>query len=66
MAATGLATQFPGPGLRNPNRYVTGHNAEGEAVFVKVTKFRFPCVTRFSSFETSSNMSRRTMVITAT
>jgi hypothetical protein len=31
-----LATGFPAPGLRNPNRYITGHNSEGEAVFLQV------------------------------
>ncbi|KAF7960444.1 hypothetical protein EAE96_000125 [Botrytis aclada] len=30
-----LATEVPAPGLRNPNRYITGHNNEGEAVFLQ-------------------------------
>ncbi|KAI5918411.1 hypothetical protein F4810DRAFT_692198 [Camillea tinctor] len=29
-----LCTGFPAPGLREPNRYITGHNSEGEAVFL--------------------------------
>jgi quercetin dioxygenase-like cupin family protein len=28
-------TGFPGPGLRNPFRYITGHNERGEPVFLQ-------------------------------
>ncbi|KAK7972189.1 cupin [Apiospora saccharicola] len=35
MPTTTLATGFPGPGLRSPSRYITGHNSKGEAVFIQ-------------------------------
>ncbi|KAI3327609.1 hypothetical protein HD806DRAFT_549539 [Xylariaceae sp. AK1471] len=35
MPAPGLCTEFPAPGLRNPIRYITGHNAHGDSVFVQ-------------------------------
>ena len=31
-----LCTGFPAPGLRDPFRYITGHNSKGEAVFLQV------------------------------
>lgn len=36
MSTSGPCTEFPAPGLRVPNRYVSGHNAKGEAVFLQV------------------------------
>lgn len=36
MANSNLTTDFPVPGLRDPLRYITGHNSEGEAVFLQV------------------------------
>ncbi|KAI0154650.1 hypothetical protein GGR57DRAFT_502398 [Xylariaceae sp. FL1272] len=35
MATSGLCTEFPAPGLRDPMRYITGHNAEGDSVFLQ-------------------------------
>ncbi|ORY71067.1 uncharacterized protein BCR38DRAFT_358122 [Pseudomassariella vexata] len=34
MSTSGPCTEFPAPGLRNPNRYITGHNEKGESVFL--------------------------------
>lgn len=36
MANSVRATEFPAPGLRNPSRYITGHNSQGDAVFLQV------------------------------
>lgn len=36
MSEPVLCTEFPAPGLRNPNRYITGHDADGKAVFLQV------------------------------
>ncbi|KAI1125347.1 hypothetical protein F5Y10DRAFT_268174 [Nemania abortiva] len=33
--ASGLCTEFPAPGLRNPIRYITGHNSRGDSVFLQ-------------------------------
>lgn len=41
MSAPVLATDFPVPGLRNPLRYITGHNSQGDAVFLKVMLARY-------------------------
>lgn len=35
MSTSGPITSFPAQGLRNPSRFVTGHNAAGESVFVR-------------------------------
>ena len=35
MSISGPCTDFPAPGLRDPFRYITGHDAEGNAVFVQ-------------------------------
>lgn len=35
MSTSGPITEFPAPGLRDPFRYITGHDAEGNAVFVQ-------------------------------
>ncbi|KAK8044417.1 hypothetical protein PG993_004441 [Apiospora rasikravindrae] len=35
MASSGLCTEFPAPGLRNPFRYITGHDEKGEPVFLQ-------------------------------
>ncbi|KAI1433781.1 cupin domain-containing protein [Xylaria sp. CBS 124048] len=35
MSTSGPCTDFPAPGLRDPFRYMSGHNAKGESVFVK-------------------------------
>jgi len=35
MTTTGPCTTFPAPGLRMPNRYISGHNNEGEAIFLQ-------------------------------
>lgn len=61
MANSIRATEFPAPGLRNPFRYITGHNAKGDAVFLQV---RIPLytVTRVHL----SDMARRTMATTVT
>ncbi|CVK95982.1 uncharacterized protein FMAN_16143 [Fusarium mangiferae] len=34
MATSGRCTEFPAPGLRNPFRYVTGHDSNGEPTFL--------------------------------
>lgn len=36
MSTSGPCTGFPAPGLRNPFRYLTGHDSEGNSVFVQV------------------------------
>ncbi|TGJ85569.1 hypothetical protein E0Z10_g3193 [Xylaria hypoxylon] len=35
MTYPGLCTEFPVPGLRDPFRYITGHNNQGDAVFLE-------------------------------
>ncbi|KAI1113131.1 hypothetical protein F5Y14DRAFT_452360 [Nemania sp. NC0429] len=35
MSTSGPCTEFPAPGLRTPFRYMSGHNATGESVFIK-------------------------------
>ncbi|KAI1771732.1 cupin domain-containing protein [Hypoxylon cercidicola] len=35
MTTSGPCTEFPAPGLRNPFRYITGHNEKGEADFLQ-------------------------------
>lgn len=35
-STSGPCKSFPAPGLREPNRYITGHNEKGEPVFLKV------------------------------
>jgi len=35
---SGPCTTFPAPGLRTPQRVITGHNEKGEAVFLQVNK----------------------------
>lgn len=37
MSTSGPCTEFPAPGLRVPNRYISGHNEKGEAVFLHVS-----------------------------
>jgi hypothetical protein len=37
MSTSGPCTDFPAPGLRVPNRYISGHNEEGEAIFLQVS-----------------------------
>lgn len=59
MADPVLATEFPAPGLRNPFRYITGHNSQGDAVFLQVRI----CQYNFSRGHLS-DMARRTMVTT--
>lgn len=36
MSTSGPCTEFPAPGLRNPQRILTGHDKEGKSVFVLV------------------------------
>lgn len=36
MSTSGPCTGFPAPGLRNPFRYLTGHDSKGNSVFVQV------------------------------
>lgn len=36
MSTSGPCTEFPAPGLRNPQRILTGHDKEGKSVFVQV------------------------------
>lgn len=31
-----LLTEFPAKGLRDPFRYITGHNDKGDSVFLQV------------------------------
>ena len=61
MATSVLATEFPAPGLRNPFRYITGHNSQGDAVFLQA---------RIPQYNLSrghlSDMARRTMATTVT
>lgn len=59
MANSILATEFPAPGLRSPFRYITGHNSQGDAVFVKVRLF-LHTLTRAHL----SDLARRTMATT--
>ncbi|KAI1078224.1 hypothetical protein F5B20DRAFT_548492 [Whalleya microplaca] len=35
MSTSGNITEFPAPGLRNPFRYITGHDSEGKAIFLQ-------------------------------
>ncbi|KAI0003945.1 hypothetical protein F4779DRAFT_634323 [Xylariaceae sp. FL0662B] len=35
MSTSGPCTEFPAPGLRNPFRYMSGHDSKGRSVFVK-------------------------------
>ncbi|KAH7408320.1 hypothetical protein DE146DRAFT_645934 [Phaeosphaeria sp. MPI-PUGE-AT-0046c] len=35
MSTSGPCTEFPAPGLRNPQRILTGHDKEGKSVFVQ-------------------------------
>ncbi|KAI0547919.1 hypothetical protein F4679DRAFT_552566 [Xylaria curta] len=35
MSTSGPCTEFPAPGLRVPNRYISGHNEKGESVFLR-------------------------------
>lgn len=36
MSTSGPCTGFPAPSLRNPSRYLTGHDSKGNSVFVQV------------------------------
>lgn len=38
---SGPCTDFPAPGLRVPNRYISGHNEDGEAIFLQVRTQKF-------------------------
>lgn len=59
MSKSNLATEFPAPGLRNPFRYITGHNSQGDAVFLQVNR------AFYSNYRIVylSDVARRTMVI---
>lgn len=44
-STSGPCETFPAPGLRDPFRYITGHNEKGEPVFLQVS-IRFSNPTR--------------------
>jgi hypothetical protein len=54
MSTSGPCTEFPAPGLRNPQRILTGHDKEGKSVFIQVC-FRQVCkhgIIELTSFQT--------------